>query len=113
MQVHRALVGIYLRHVMYNELIMRVWTTFNGELYACDETGLSATWISNSEKKDRESENNEERKMCNSETQHTLCSPLVGAQRDPPSQLARLRLLSPQLPLFNTRSCGETALIPR
>lgn len=40
-----------LRHVCSNELIMRVWTTFNGELYACDETGLSATWISNSKKK--------------------------------------------------------------
>src|SRR5713101_1722102 len=38
-------------NLMCNELIMRVWTTFNGELYACDETGLNATWISNSKKK--------------------------------------------------------------
>lgn len=34
-------------------------------------------------------------------------------QRDRPSQLARLRLLSPEFPLFNNRSCGDTALIPR
>jgi len=53
-----------LRHVR-NELIMRVWTTFDGELRAmcaCDGTGLSVTWISNSKKK-----NNEERTMRNSE----------------------------------------------
>jgi hypothetical protein len=54
-----------LRHIMCNELIMRVWTTFNGELYACDETGLNATWISNSKKKEERRRNNE---MCNSET---------------------------------------------